>query len=106
MSSSQYSGGGGNDDKPPASAQVIESGRLKVTCSTNSTGKATIKFTKSFTSRPNIVCSIWQPSAQDFVKDKYMPVVTAASATEFTVQMLSLGATINGTIWVQWIAVS
>jgi len=92
--------GNTGDESGTTGQVVIESGREKITCNTANTGKATIKFAKSFTSRPNVVCTIWQPSAQQFVKDKYMPVVTAASATEFTVQMLSVGATANGTIWV------
>ena len=104
MSNSVVNNGSGGDGNPTPGQVVIESGREKVPCNTSNTGKATIKFTKSFTARPNVVCSIWQPSSAQFVKDKYMPVVTAASSTEFTVQMLSLGATANGTIWVQWIA--
>lgn len=90
-----------------ASGQVvIESGRLKVPCNTSGTGKATVKFAKSFTSRPNIVCTLWQPSAANFLKHKYSPVVTAASSTEFTIQMLPVGATANGDIYVQWVAVA
>ena len=105
MSNSVVSNSSTGDTGTTTTGQVvIESGREKVPCNTSNTGKATIKFKKSFTARPNVICSIWQPSSADFVKDKYMPVVTAASSTEFTVQMLSLGATANGTIWVQWIA--
>jgi hypothetical protein len=85
---------------------VIESGRLKVSCNTSGTGKATVKFTKSFTSRPNVVCTIWQPSAANFLKHKYSPIVTAASSTEFTIQMLPIGATANGDVYVQWVAVA
>lgn len=85
---------------------VIESGRLKVPCNTAGTGKATVKFAKSFTSRPNIVCTIWQASTANFLKHKYSPVVTTASSTEFTIQMLPMGATANGEVYVQWIAVS
>ena len=97
--------GGGDDANNPRTTE-IESGRKKVPCNTSNTGKSTIKFKKSFTSRPNVVCSIWQPSSADFVKDKYLPVVTAVSTTEFTVQMLSAGASANGTIWVHLIACS
>lgn len=85
---------------------VIESGRLKVSCNTSGTGKATVKFTKSFTARPNVVCTIWQPSAANFLKHKYSPIVTAASSTEFTIQMLPIGATANGDVHVQWVAVA
>lgn len=97
---------GSGDDTPTVGvAKVIESNRTQVTCNTSNTGKATIKFKKTFSSKPNVVCSIEQSVGSQFTKDKYMPVITAISPTEFTVQMLSLGATANGTIWVQWIAV-
>jgi hypothetical protein len=86
--------------------QVIESNRLKVPCNTAGTGKVTVTFTKKFAARPNVVCTIWQPSSANFLTQKYMPVVTAASATEFTIQMLPVGATKNGEVYVQWIAVS
>jgi hypothetical protein len=89
-----------------AVGQVIESGRLKVPCNTSGTGKATVKFTKTFAARPNVVCSIWQPSTANFLKHKYSPVVTVISNTEFTIQMLPIGATANGDIYVQWVAVS
>lgn len=85
---------------------VIESGRLKVPCNTAGTGKATVKFAKSFASRPNIVCTIWQASTANFLKHKYSPVVTTASSTEFTISMLPMGATANGEVHVQWIAVA
>jgi hypothetical protein len=85
---------------------VIESGRLKVPCNTAGTGKATVKFAKSFTSRPNIVCTLWQSSTANFLKHKYSPVVTTASSTEFTISMLPMGATGNGEVYVQWIAVA
>jgi hypothetical protein len=85
---------------------VIESGRLKVPCNTAGTGKATVKFAKSFTARPNIVCTIWQASTANFLKHKYSPVVTTASSTEFTISMLPMGATANGEVHVQWIAVA
>ena len=87
-------------------SQVMESGRLKVPCNTSGTGKATVTFTKTFAARPNITCTLWQPSSANFLKHKYMPVVTVASATEFTIQMLPLGATANGDVYVQWIALS
>lgn len=101
---SSTAGSGSDGATTPTSAQVIESGRIKVSCNTSGTGKKTITFTKSFTARPNIVCTIWQPSAANFLKHKYTPIVTAASSTEFTVQMLPVGATANGDVWVQWIA--
>jgi hypothetical protein len=84
----------------------MESGRLKVPCNTSGTGKATVTFTKTFAARPNITCTLWQASSANFLKHKYMPVVTVASATEFTIQMLPIGATANGDVYVQWIALS
>jgi hypothetical protein len=50
--------------------------------------------------------TLWQASSANFLKHKYLPVVTTASATEFTIQMLPVGATANGEIYVQWVAVS
>ena len=91
-------GGGGT--------QVIDSGRPKVECNTDNSGKLTIPFKKTFAVRPNIVCTIWQPSGENFITHKYLPVVTTASATEFTVRMQNIGATKNGSVYVQWIAVS
>lgn len=105
MANSVVNNGGGGDGAPPGQV-VIESGRLKVPCNTAGTGKATVKFAKSFTSRPNIVCTIWQASTANFLKHKYSPVVTTASSTEFTIQMLPMGATANGEVYVQWIAVA
>jgi hypothetical protein len=49
---------------------------------------------------------VWQPSGANFLKLKYIPVVTTSSATEFTVRMMPVGATANGNVYVQWIAVS
>ena len=94
----------GSEDGPAPVSQVIESGMVSIKCSTASTGKQTVVFKKTFPSKPAVVCTIWQPSGQEFLREKYMPIVTAASKTEFTVQMLSLGATANGDVWVQWIA--
>lgn len=91
-------GGGGT--------QVIESNRSEVPVNTASTGKLAIKFKKTFTSKPNVVCTIEQSVPKQFTTDRYMPVITSVSQTGFTVQMLSLGATTTGNIWVQWIAVS
>ena len=91
-------GGGGT--------QVIDSGRPAVDCNMDNSGKATIKFNKTFAVRPNIVCTIWQTSGARFITEKYLPVVTSASATEFTVRMQNVGATQNGSVYVQWIAVS
>ena len=90
----------------PGTAQVIDSGRPKVECNTDNSGKLTIPFKKTFAVRPNIVCTIWQPSGENFITHKYLPVVTTASATEFTVRMQNIGATRNGSVYVQWIAVS
>lgn len=105
MSNSVVNNGSGGDG-PTSGQVVIESGRLKVSCNTSGTGKATVKFAKSFTARPNVVCTIWQPSAANFLKHKYSPIVTAASSTEFTIQMLPIGATANGDVYVQWVAVA
>ena len=91
-------GGGGT--------QVIDSGRPAVECKTDNSGKLTIPFNKTFAVRPNIVCTIWQTSGTKFLTEKYLPVVTSASATEFTVRMQNVGATSNGSVYVQWIAVS
>lgn len=106
MSNSVVNNNTGGEGGGTPGQVVIESGRLKVPCNTSGTGKATVKFAKSFTSRPNIVCTLWQPSSANFLKHKYTPVVTVASSTEFTIQMLPVGATANGDIYVQWIAVA
>jgi hypothetical protein len=96
---------GGTDDVP-AAAQVIDSGRPQVACKTDGSGELTVKFVKKFSARPNIACTVWQPSAANFLKLKYMPVVTTATATEFTIRMMPVGATANGNVYVQWIASS
>jgi|688.fasta_scaffold00118_31 hypothetical protein len=89
----------------PGASQVIDSGRPSVPCNTAGTGELTIPFKKTFSARPNITCTVWQPSGENFLTHKYMPVVTSASATEFTVRMMPVGATRNGKVYVQWIAV-
>jgi hypothetical protein len=106
MANSVVNNNTGGSDGAPSGQVVIESGRLKVPCNTAGTGKATVKFAKSFTSRPNIVCTLWQASTANFLKHKYSPVVTTASSTEFTISMLPMGATGNGEVYVQWIAVA
>ena len=93
-------------DANTPSTQVIDSGRPSVECKMDNSGKATIKFNKTFAVRPNIVCTIWQTSGENFTTQKYLPIVTSASATEFTVRMQNIGATRNGNVYVQWIAVS
>jgi hypothetical protein len=90
----------------PGATQVIDSGRPAVTCNTAGTGELTIPFKKTFSERPNIVCTVWQPSGKNFLTHKYIPVVTTSSATEFTVRMMPVGATANGSLYVQWIATS
>lgn len=85
-------------------ATVIDSGRTKVACKKDSSGQAVITFNKTFSAAPNIVCSVWNPSAANLVKLKYMPVVTSFTSTEFTVNMLSLGATSEGNVYVTWVA--
>jgi hypothetical protein len=88
----------------PGAAQVIDSGRPSVPCNTAGTGELTIPFKKTFSVRPNIVCTVWQTSGKNFLTHKYIPIVTTASATEFTVRMMPVGATANGNVYVQWIA--
>lgn len=85
---------------------VIESGRIKVPCNTAGTGSKPVTFTKTFSVRPNIVCTIWQSSANNFLKQKYQPIVTEASTSGFTIRMMPVGATSGGDVWVQWVAVS
>jgi hypothetical protein len=89
----------------PGSSQVIDSGRPLVPCNLDGSGSRLIPFVKTFSERPNITCTVWQPSGTNFLKLKYIPVVTTASATEFTVRMMPVGATANGNLYVQWIAV-
>jgi hypothetical protein len=86
--------------------QVIDSGRPSVPCNQDGSGSLLIPFKKTFAARPNITCTVWQSSGVNFLKLKYIPVVTTASATEFTVRMMPVGATANGNVYVQWIAVS
>ena len=90
----------------PGSSQLIDSGRPSVPCNLDGSGSIVIPFSKTFSTRPNITCTIWQPSGVNFLKLKYIPVVTTSSATEFTVRMMPVGATANGNVYVQWIAVS
>lgn len=88
------------------STQIIESGRLKVPCTTSGTGTISVTFKKTFSATPNIICSLWQASSANFLKQKYQPVVTSHSATGFTISMLPVGATASGSCYVQWIAAS
>ena len=90
--------------KVVTAATVTDSGRQKVACKKDSSGEVVIKFNKTFSAAPNIVCSVWNPSAANLVKLKYMPVVTSFTSTEFTVNMLSLGATSEGNVYVTWVA--
>lgn len=83
---------------------IIDSGRKKIACKKDSSGGDVIPFNKTFSRAPNIVCSIWSPSSSELVKLKYMPVVTSFTSTEFTVRMLSLGATSEGNLYVTWVA--
>lgn len=89
---------------PATGATVIDSGRKKITCKKDSTGTDTIYFNKVFTKAPNIVCSIYNSSGPNLVKLKYMPVITSFTTTEFTINMLSLGATSDGSLYVTWVA--
>jgi|APGre2960657423_1045063.scaffolds.fasta_scaffold00026_33 hypothetical protein len=88
------------------STQIIESGRLKVPCTTSGTGTISVTFKKTFSATPNIICSLWQASSANFLKQKYQPVVTSPSATGFTISMLPVGATASGSVYVEWIAAS
>jgi hypothetical protein len=88
------------------STQIIESGRLKVPCTTSGTGTISVTFKKTFSATPNIICSLWQASSANFLKQKYQPVVTSKSSTGFTISMLPVGATASGSVYVEWIAAS
>ena len=90
----------------PGTALVIDSGRPSVDCLTDNSGKLAVTFKKTFPVQPNIVCTIWQTSGVNFIREKYLPVVTSASATGFTIRMQNIGATANGNVYVNWIAVS
>ena len=88
------------------STSVIESGRIKVPCKTDSTGSKSVTFKKTFTNQPIVVCTLWQASANNILKQKYIPVVMSPTLTDFTIRMLSAGATSSGEIYVNWVAVS
>jgi hypothetical protein len=96
----------GTPTTPGSGTTVIDSGRPSVPCNQDGSGSLLIPFKKTFSARPNITCTVWQTSGTNFLKLKYIPVVTTASATEFTVRMMPVGATANGNVYVQWIAVS
>jgi len=83
---------------------VTDSGRKKIACKKDSSGQEVISFNKTFSRAPNIVCSVWNSSPANLVKLKYMPVITSFTETEFTVNMLSLGATSEGNLYVTWVA--
>jgi hypothetical protein len=106
LSNSINGGSGGGTEDKPSSQTIIESGRIKVPCKKDGTGFKAIPFTKIFTARPNVICTIWQTSGTNFNTQKYQPIVTESSVNGFTVRMMSLGATKEGEIWVQWIACS
>lgn len=94
------------DGNPPASAVQIQSGRVKITANKDGKTVTAVKFKKDFDAQPNIVCSIWQSSGQAILINKYQPIVTAASATGFSIQAQNVGATAGGTFYVNWIASS
>jgi hypothetical protein len=94
---------GGSENAPVTKS--IKSSRLKVPVNTAGTGKATVTFDAPFNAQPNITCTIWQASTANFLKHKYLPVVTSLTASGFTISMLPIGATSNGEVYVQWIAV-
>jgi hypothetical protein len=94
------------DPNPAASAIQIQSGRVKITANKDGKTVTAVKFKKDFDAQPNIVCSIWQSSGAAILVNKYQPIVTAASATGFSIQAQNVGATAGGTFYVNWIACS
>jgi hypothetical protein len=104
LSNSINDGGGDNKDLPQA--VQIQSGRLKIVANKDGKTVTPVKFKKDFEGQPNIVCSIWQPSGEAILKNKFQPVVTAASNTGFSIQAQNVGASSGGTFYVNWIASS
>lgn len=82
----------------------IESGRLKITANKDGKTITSVTFKKPFIARPNVVCTVWQPSAVGALTNKFQPIVTSASAEGFSFQMQNVGATTSGSLYVQWIA--
>ena len=92
---------------PGSSVQTqIESGRLKITANKDGKTVTAVKFKRDFDAQPNIVCTIWQPSASALLVNKFQPIVTAASTTGFSIQMQNVGASASGSLYVNWIACS
>jgi hypothetical protein len=97
----------GSAPDPAAGSQTqIESGRVKITANKDGKTVTPVAFKKAFAARPNIVCTIWQPSAAAVLTNKFQPIVTVASAEGFSIQMQNVGATASGSLYVQWIACS
>ena len=87
------------------SSQIIESNMTKVNCKTDSTGQQSVVFTKKFTARPNIVCTVWHTSSKTPALLKYVPTVTSATSTGFTILMQNVGNSKDtGILNIQWIA--
>jgi len=97
---SAASGGYGAPATPTVTG--FDSGRKKVSCKKDGSGGDTIYFSKTFSKVPNIVCSVWNPSASSLLTLKYMPVVTSFTATEFTFRMVPIGATAEGSVYITW----
>lgn len=99
----------GNSSTPvtgPSVQTQIESGRLKITANKDGKTVTAVKFKRDFAAQPNIVCTIWQPSASAILVNKFQPIVTAASTTGFSIQMQNVGASSSGSLYVNWIACS
>lgn len=92
------------DDNPNSAIPVIESGSVVVAAKMDGTGYKAVKFTKAFTSSPYVTCTLYQPDAKSFVKEKYQPVVAKVSVSGFTVKMMPVGASVGGDVEVHWIA--
>jgi hypothetical protein len=98
---------GSSTQDPGAGVQTqIESGRLKITANKDGKTVTPVSFKKPFSARPNIVCTVWQPSSVGALTNKFQPIVTVASAEGFSIQMQNVGATASGSLYVQWIACS
>jgi hypothetical protein len=88
----------------PGSPQIIEAGTAKVECKTDSSGEKAIVFTKKFSVRPHVVCTVWHTSSKTPTALKYVPTVTDSTTTGFTILMQNFGSKDSGSLNVQWIA--
>ena len=103
-STTPTAGGYGAPATPTVS--VTESNKITVSCKKDSTGGPAdpIYFTKTFSKAPNITLTVMNTNGKTLTTLKYLPVVTSVTATEFTFKMLSLAATAEGQLKVNWIA--